>query len=132
MAEERPSGAAVGFTLFAGVMMMIIGVQHALWGFSALLKDEFFVVTPNYLYDFDISVWGWIHLIAGVVIFIAAFAVYAGSVWARSVGVFLAAISLIANFMTIPYYPVWSIVLVALDVFVIWALTVHGRDVTRT
>ena len=127
--SARPSGTAVGFTLFAAVMMIMIGVFSALWGFSAILKDEFFVVAPNYLYDIDVSAWGWIHLILGVVVALAGFSLTTGAVWARTVGVILAVLSAIANFLVIPYYPVWSIIVIALNVFVIWALTARAGDV---
>jgi hypothetical protein len=128
---ERPSGAAVGFTVFAGVLMIVMGFLHALWGLAAIIEDRFFVATRNYVYDIDVTGWGWVHLIAGVIIFLAGFGVFSGAVWARTVGVTLAVISAIANFLTIPYFPIWSLVILALDVFVIWALTVRGRDITR-
>jgi hypothetical protein len=72
-----------------------------------------------------------IHLVAGVIILLAGFGLFSGAVWARTVGVTLAVLSAIANFLTIPYYPLWSILIIALDIFVIWALTAHGRDVIR-
>lgn len=127
--SREPSGGAIGVTIFASVIMITIGIFHALYGFAAIIKDDFFVVGSEYLYKVDVTTWGWVHLIAGVIIMIAGFSLYSGAVWARTVGVFLAVLSAIANFMTIPYYPVWSIVIIALDVFVIWALTVRGRDI---
>lgn len=127
--SDRPSGWAVGFTVFAGVMLVTIGILHALWGLVALFNDEFFVVGANYTFKFDATVWGWIHLLGGIIAILAGFSVFAGRVWARVVGVAIAVISLIANFASIPYYPVWSIVIIALDLAVIWALTVHGRDI---
>jgi hypothetical protein len=129
--DDRPSGAAVGFSLFAGVMMIMMGTLHALWGLAAIIEDQFFVATQNYLYNIDVSGWGWVHLIVGVIVVFAGFGVFSGAVWARTVGVTLAVLSAIANFLTIPYFPIWSLVIIALDVFVIWALTVRGRDITR-
>ena len=126
--QER-SGAAVGFTMFAGVLMITIGIWHAIVGFAGILENEFYTVTPNYILELDASAWGWIHLVAGIVVALAGFALFQGAVWARTVGVLLAVISLIANFAFIPFYPVWSIALIALNIAVIWALTVHGRDV---
>ena len=123
------SGTAIGFTIFASVTMVMVGVFQSLWGLAAIIKDQFFVVTQNYAYNVDITTWGWIHLVAGVIILLAGFALFSGAVWARTVGVTLAVLSAIANFLTIPYYPLWSILIIALDVFVIWALTAHGRDV---
>jgi hypothetical protein len=127
--SRAPSGAAVGLTIFASVIMVMLGVLHALYGLAAIVKNDFFVVGQEYLYKLDVSTWGWIHLVAGIVVAIAGFSLYSGAVWARTVGVLLAVLSAIANFLTIPYTPVWSIVLIALDVFVIWALTVRGRDI---
>lgn len=130
MSQTR-SGAAVGFTVFAAVMMIIIGVFHSIAGFAGILEDEFYVTTPNYILEFDATAWGWIHLIGGIVVLLAGFAVLQGSVWARTVGVIIATLSAIANFAFIPIYPVWSLAMVALAVFVIWALTVHGRDIVE-
>ncbi len=86
------------------------------------------MVAPNHVFEFDTTSWGWIHLIAGIVVLLAGFGVLAGQTWARVVGIMVATLSAIANFMFIPYYPIWSILIIALDVFVIWALAVHGRE----
>ena len=128
MAQER-SGAAVGWTMFAAIMLMIIGVFHAIAGLSGIVKDNFYAVTPNYVFEFDATTWGWVHLIGGIIIVLAGFGLLSGAVWARTVGVILAIVSLLASFAWIPIYPVWGIVTIAIDVFVIWALTVHGRDI---
>jgi hypothetical protein len=130
MSQTR-SGAAVGFTVFAAVMMIIIGVFHSIAGFAGLLEDEFYVTTPNYILEFDATAWGWIHLIGGIVVLLAGFAVLQGSVWARTVGVIMATLSAIANFAFIPIYPLWSLAMIAVAIFVIWALTVHGRDIVE-
>ena len=128
--REKTSGRwASGFVVFAGVMMIILGVFHALAGLTAILEDKFYVVTPNYLYSIDVTSWGWIHLIGGVIVAAAGFFVFSGALWARSIGIVLAGLSAIANFLFIPYYPFWSLLMIALDVFVIWALAVHGREV---
>ena len=115
--------------MFAAVIMMIVGVFHAFYGMTAILKDAFFADPPNQLLNINVSTWGWIHLIVGIVVFVAGYSLLSGAVWARTVGVILAAVSAVANFVAIPYYPVWAIVMLTLDIFVIWALTVHGRDV---
>ena len=81
------------------------------------------------VFQFDITTWGWIHLIVGALIVVAGFFVFRGAVWARAVGIGIAAISAVLNFMWLPYYPLWAILIIALDVFVIWALAVHGRDI---
>jgi hypothetical protein len=129
MSQER-SGAAVGWTKFAGIMMILIGLFHALAGLSGVLKDDVYAVLPNYVLKFDVTTWGWIHLVGGIVVVLAGFSVWNGAVWARTVGVIIAAASALVSFAWIPLYPIWSIVLIAIDVTVIWALTVHGRDIT--
>jgi hypothetical protein len=118
---------AVGFILFAAVMLMVIGIFHIFWGLAAIIEDEFFVVSGDYLYKVDATTWGWIHLIGGIVVVLAGMALFRGSPWAQAVAVFIAALSAIANFMTIEYYPFWSVLIIALDVLVIWAIAVHGK-----
>ncbi len=129
--SEPPSTAAVGLTVFAGVMMIMIGAFHVIQGLVALFNDEFFVVGQQWTFKFDLTQWGWIHLLGGIIVALAGFALFTGAVWARTVGVVVVGISAVANFMWLPYYPVWAIAVIALDVFVIWALTAHGRDVAR-
>jgi hypothetical protein len=129
--EHRRSGGAIGFTVFAGVMMILAGIWHAMAGFVGILEDRFYVATPNYLFQFDSTTWGTIHLILGIVVVLAGFAIFSGATWARAVGVILAALSMIANFAFIPFYPIWSIVIIAVDIGIIWALTAHGRDVVE-
>jgi hypothetical protein len=119
---QQPSAAGVGFTLAAGVLMILSGLWSFLEGLAAVIKKQFFVVTPNYTFQWNLSGWGWTHLILGIVVFAAGVCVLLGMTWARVVGVILAVFSAIASFMFLPYYPVWSIVVIAIDVFIIWAL----------
>ena len=128
--REEPPGLAIGFIVFAAVMMMMTGAFQALAGLVAIFENEFYVATRNYLFQFDATSWGWIHLIVGVIVALAGFALLSGATWARVVGITLAVLSAIANFLFIPYYPFWSLLIIALDVFVIWALAVHGGKVT--
>lgn len=130
MTTEVRSSAAVGFTVFAGTMMIVIGVLHAIQGIVAIADDTFYVVGQEWVFSLDVTTWGWAHLILGVVVALAGFFVFQGSVWARAIGVIVASLSAIVNFAWLPYYPVWGIVVIALDIFVIWALTAHGRDIT--
>lgn len=130
MTTETRSTAAVGFTVFAGTMMIVIGVLHAIQGIVAIADDTFYVVGQEWVFSLDVTTWGWVHLLLGVVVALAGFFVFQGSVWARAIGVIVASVSAIVNFAWLPYYPVWGIVVIALDIFVIWALTAHGRDIT--
>jgi hypothetical protein len=130
MSEER-SGWAVGFTFFAGFMMVMVGIFDMIEGLAAVFKKDFYAVTPNYVFHFNVSTWGWIHMLLGLIILLAGLGVFTGAVWARTVGVIMAVIVAIANFAFIPIYPVFSIVIIAVCIFVIWALTAHGRDVVQ-
>ncbi len=130
MSDNR-SGWAIGFTFFAGVMMIMVGIFDMIEGLAAVFKKDFYAVTPNYVFHFNTSTWGWIHLLLGLVILLAGFGVFAGAVWARTVGVIMAVIVGVANFAFIPIYPIFSVVIVAVCIFVIWALTAHGRDVVE-
>jgi hypothetical protein len=126
---EEASGWAVGFILFAGIMMVMSGFFQAFAGLVAIFENEFYVATRNYLFQFDATTWGWIHLLVGLLVAFAGFAVVAGRTWGRVVGITLAVLSALANFLFIPYYPFWALTVIALDIFVIWALAAHGRDV---
>jgi hypothetical protein len=130
--RTEPSGWAVGFTAFAGVMMIMIGVFQAATGLVAVLNQDFYAVAENYVFAFDIGTWGWIHLIFGIVLFIAGFGVMSGQTWARAVGVILAVLSAIEAFLFIPYQPFWSIIIIALCVMVIWALTTQATAVAAS
>ncbi len=129
--EPHRSGVATGFIVFAGVMMIMAGGFQSVAGLAAVFKDDFYVSTPNYLLEFDTTAWGWLHLLMGVLVLLAGIAVLNGQVWGRTVGVILAVLSAMVNFAFIPYYPFWSMLIIAVDVFVIWALTAHGRDIVR-
>ena len=136
-APDRPttqpaySGGAVALTATAGILMVMSGFFHAIQGLVALVNDEFFVVGEEYIFKFDLTGWGWIHLIAGTIVALAGIALFQGAVWARTIAVILACVSILASFMWLPFYPLWSMVVIAFDVFVIWALTTHGRDITQ-
>jgi hypothetical protein len=113
---------ATGGMVFAAAMMLMLGIWQIIVGIAALVEDDFFVVAPNYTYEIDTTAWGWIHLVIGVVVAAAGLFLFTGAAWARAVGITLASLSAIANFFFLPYYPLWALVIIALDVFVIWAL----------
>ncbi|MCT9006688.1 DUF7144 family membrane protein [Streptomyces sp. NPDC054766] len=127
------SGAWVsGWTAFAAVMMIFGGAMSIFQGIAAIAKDDVFVTTSNYVYSFNLTSWGWIHLTLGVLVVLAGIAVFRGMLWARIVGITLAGLAMVANFMWLPYSPVWSSVLIAIDAFVIWALCVGPSRDART
>jgi hypothetical protein len=125
---QQPTVFATGFAMFAGVLMIISGLWGVLAGIAAIVNDEVYLVTPEYLYSFDITGWGWIHLILGAVVAAAGVGVVRGATWAVVVGITLVSLSALVNFAFIPYYPIWSILIIALDVAVIWALATYRRE----
>jgi len=129
METDNYSSWAVGWAGFAGIMLVIVGVMDFIQGLVAIVNDEFYVIDDDWVVKFDVTTWGWIHLILGVVLVLAGFGIFTGNVAARTVGVIVAGLAAIANFAWLPYYPVWSIILIAVSVAVIWALTAHGRDI---
>jgi hypothetical protein len=127
-AAPAPTGW-VGWIVFAGVMMVMVGTFHVIEGLIAVLKDEYYLVADSGLtVSVDYTAWGWTHMIAGAVVFAAGLGLFAGQMWARVVGVVLAVASALLNFAFIAAYPFWSTIVIAMDVFVIYALTVHGRE----
>jgi hypothetical protein len=120
-----------GWISFAGVMMVIAGGLNALYGLIAVINDEWVVWTNRGDLFIDISQWGWVHLIVGLVLLLSGIAVFSGNMLARIVGVIAAAVSLIANFAFIPAYPIWALIVVTIDVLIIWALTAHGAEMRQ-
>lgn len=129
---DHYSGTAVGVTVTAAVFMILIGVFQAIQGLVALINDNFYVLGSEYIFKFDVTTWGWIHLILGTVAAFAGFALFQGAVWARAVAVLMASVGIIANFMWMPYYPIWSLTVITFNAFVIWAATAHGRDIVES
>ncbi|HEY7485815.1 MAG TPA: hypothetical protein VH912_15220 [Streptosporangiaceae bacterium] len=129
--DGRTSGWTIGWVLFAAVMMMMTGLFQAIEGLAAIIKNEFYLVTPRYAFEFDVTAWGWIHLIVGIVVAVAGWFILQGQLWARIIGITAAVLSAIANFFFIPHYPFWSLLIITLDVFAIWALCVYGKAEAR-
>lgn len=123
----EPSGW-VGWNIFAAIMLMIGGGLQMIYGFIALVNDEWVVWGNRASLYLDLTTWGWVHLVGGAVVLLAGIGVLSGNILARTIGVIVASLSLIANFMFIPAYPIWSLTVITLDVLVIWALTAHGRE----
>jgi len=129
--EQPPdySSWAVGWAGFAGVMLIIIGVFDFIQGLVAIVDDEFYVVTREWVFEFNTTAWGWIHLVLGVVLIASGIGIFSGNVAGRTVGVIVAGLAMIANFAWLPYFPIWSTIVIAICIAIIWALTAHGRDI---
>lgn len=123
---RQPSAWATGGVVLAATMMIMIGVFQVFEGLAAIIDDEFFVQLPNYAFDVDVSAWGWIHLVLGAIVAVAGFYLLAGSSVAAMTAIMLAGLSAVANFFFIPYYPFWALLIIAIDVFVIWAIAKSG------
>ena len=126
----RPQGV-VGrsrwLTASAGAVVMVSGVWHLLQGVAALLHDNRYASPSNYTYKFTLTGWSWIYLVMGAFILAVGLAVYSGQVWGRVAAILLAMLSMAVNFVFIPWYPLWSLLMIALDVAVICSLVVYQR-----
>ena len=126
--RTEPTGW-VGWIVFAAVMMIMVGVLHAIEGLIALFKDTYYLVHPSGLVlSFNYTAWGWIHLLLGLLIALDGAALFSGRMWARVVGIGVALVSVLANFTFINSYPIWSAIMIVVDILIIYALVVHGRE----
>src|SRR4029450_4829470 len=119
-AAQTTSGWCVGFILFAAIMMLMVGVFQALQGLVAIFENEFYVATRKYLFQFDATTWRWIHPLVGLLVAFAGWGLLSGRTWARAVAITLAVLSAIANFLFIPYYPFWSLLIIAVCLLRLW------------
>lgn len=125
--REESSGWTA-WILFAAVMMILAGALNAMHGLVAIFNDEWVVFGNRADLYLDLTTWGWIHLVVGVAVVLAGLGLLTGNILARTIAVLLAGASIIANFLYMPAYPVWALTIIAIDVFVIFAVTAHGRD----
>ncbi|GAA2238355.1 hypothetical protein GCM10010232_26410 [Streptomyces amakusaensis] len=125
------SGWAVGGVVFAGILMLCNGILAILQGIAAIGEDDVYGRVGDYVYRINLTGWGWIHLILGICLVIVGYGVLKNMAWARYAGIFFASISLIAQFLFLPYLPIWAVIMIAIDVFIIWALAVYHPDDDR-
>ncbi|HKN46083.1 MAG TPA: hypothetical protein VJW23_19395 [Propionibacteriaceae bacterium] len=123
---------AHGIVVFAGVAMIVGGAFQALEGLAGIVNDKYLVVLPNYIYAFDLTVWGVIHLLVGLAVLVIGVSLLRGQTWARVAGMIAAVVSAILNFVWLPISPLWAIVIIAVDMIVIWALAQYLRQPTLT
>jgi hypothetical protein len=128
--ETETSGWA-GWVGFAGILMIISGILQAISGLVGIYRSAFFLVTNNssHLLVFqNVHTWGWINLIVGTVVLLAGTSLFRGTTWSRVVAVILVAISIIANLVAMPLYPLWSMVAITIGILVMYAVVVHGSE----
>lgn len=118
----RHSAAAMTGIVLAGVLMVLDGLLEFFTGLAAVVKSSYYSALPNYAYRINVHSWGWIHLIVGLVVLAVGACLLMGMTWARFAGVAIVLISAVTSFLYLPYYPVWAIIVIAIDVFVLWAL----------
>ncbi|UPW07278.1 hypothetical protein M1C59_14410 [Gordonia terrae] len=116
-------GFAGGTTFAAAVLLLTAALLGLFQGIAAAANDDLIVVGPQYTYQLDLTTWGWIHIIAALIGVLIAVGLFTGATWARAAAVVIAAVSIVVNFLWLPYYPWWSILVIALDIVVIWAVT---------
>lgn len=121
--HQEPNSWAVGFSFFAAFVMLAVGVFQFLMGLVAAITNNFYAVPENYPFDTSVATYGWVHIVIGLVMAAIGIGVATGQAWARWSGIVIVCISMLSNFLFIPYYPVWSIMIIALEIIVIWALT---------
>jgi hypothetical protein len=129
--ESVGSMAAIGIVFYAAMMLIIAGIFQAVEGFIAIINDNFYARPNSYAFTMQAAVWGWIHIILGLLITAAGIYLFTGKLWARLIGIAAAVLSAVANFLFIPYYPIWSTLVLVLDLLAIWALAFHGRDLAE-
>lgn len=112
-----------GGVTFAGVLMLCGGVLAVLQGVAALAEDDVYARIGGYVYAIGLTGWGWIHVIVGALVAVTGWGVLTGASWARPAGLAVVSLSLVAQFLFLPYAPLWALVMVAVDVFLLWALT---------
>jgi hypothetical protein len=130
--HRMSASAAHGIGFFAGLLLILAGVFQALEALSALVHDQYLVVAPRYIYTFDLTAWGWIHLLVGLGLVAIGICLLLGQGWALLAGIVIAAISAVINFTWLPYSPFWAILLIAVDLLIIWALASARAQTTAT
>lgn len=118
----------VGWVFFAGFMMIMQGFFNIIIGFTALFNSEWLVITSERVLVYDITTWGWFHLLLGIVVSAAGAAIMRGAMWARMVGVIAAVVSALGALTMVDVYPWWALILIAVDILIIYAITVHGNE----
>jgi len=131
MAVEHKTSGWTGWIFFGGTIMILTGIFQALAGLIALFKHSAYLVVENQLIGFNYTQWGWLHLAIGAILILTAFSLFTGSLFGRFMGIVIASLSALANFAFLQSYPLWSLTIIALDVIVIYAIAMHGKELAE-
>jgi hypothetical protein len=129
--QSQPTGWT-GWVVFAGVLMVIGGVLWTIQGLVAVFKNDIVIFGEEAALFLNVTGWGWVHVILGLLLLLSGILVMRGNLFGRTMAVFLVVLSIIVNFLWLPVYPIWALVIIAIDVFVLYAVVVHGRELKRS
>lgn len=129
MTDRNIDTRAIGWTVFAAVMMWLNGLFLIFVGLVGVFSDEFYPDPPEYIFRFDDEVWGWTHFVTGVILFVTGVALLTARLWARTLAVVIVSVSMLEAFVWVPTHPIWSVIILAVGAMIIWALTIHGHDI---
>lgn len=118
---------ALGISVFVAAMLLLAGAAQFFIGLAGVINDEVFAKVSGYIFRFDATVWGWIHMILGVLFILIGWFVLRAASWAIWTAIGLAVVNGVLNIVWLPSQPFWAIVLIAIDVVVIWALATTGQ-----
>ncbi|MCX4984430.1 hypothetical protein OG514_25025 [Streptomyces sp. NBC_00572] len=130
-ADSGATGASGG-TLFAGVLMVVVGILDILQGIVAIAKDDIYTRVGDYVFEFSLTSWGWTHLILGILVALAGAGILKGSEWGRMGGITLASLNAVAQFLFLPYYPWWALFSMAVSIVVVWALATDDTSFRKS
>lgn len=118
----------VGWVWFAAIMLITVGLFDIVQGIIALIEDDFELLTEGGILVFDLTTWGWVHIVVGALLVLAGAGLFSGTAWGRTLGVIVAVLNALAQLTIMPSYPFWALIIIILDVVIIYALVVHGRE----
>jgi hypothetical protein len=127
--RARETTGWVGWVAFAAAILVINGIFSAIQGLMAIIgPDTYFVTTEGGTFLLNVAGWGWYHLIIGLLLVLAGLALVSGATWARVLAVVLVILSMVGQFLLIPAQPWWSVIVIAIDFLILYAIIAHGSE----
>ena len=127
--RRQPATAWVGVILFGGTLMITLGIFNVIQGLVAINEEPILMRTADGPVVWDVSTWGWIHLAIGILVILTGAFLIQGAVWARVAAIVLVIVNASTQMIFLPVYPFWSLLVIAVDLWILWAVTFHGREV---